>query len=184
MSENREELDPGRLESELSTLKPAFAGIDRDRLMFQAGAAAASQSNRRLFHAAQWRVAAVALGAIALGEAGWIATRPERVIERMVVRDAAAPQPRSEPVNPTELVRQPSRPVFESFAAASEPTTPSGYGAYARMRREVEVFGIDAIPDPGSLASASGGGTTAKPPASIPSAASLRAEINSILNLE
>ena len=151
--------------------------------MFQAGRTVARSSSGASLRLRVWPIAAVALGAIALGEAGWIGFKSDRVIERVVVRDAASAAP-AERAIPSALVREApaSRSIVEPTDDASGPV--SGYRAYARLRREVALFGIDALPEPGALAAAGGGGMTQSPSASPPSAASLRAEINSILNLE
>ena len=68
------------VESALGALKPSPSRIDRDRVMFLAGQAAARRRT-----AGQWAWVAVAagLGLVSLVEAGMLARRPE-VVERVV----------------------------------------------------------------------------------------------------
>lgn len=95
------------LESALKALAPARAVIDRDRLMFEAGAASARRSvsaARRL----AWPSIAAALGLIVAGEAAALVLRPgPRVVERVVV------------------VREPAAPAVEKSTPAPETSAPT-----------------------------------------------------------
>ena len=68
------------VESALGALKPSPSRIDRDRVMFLAGQAAA---RRRSIGYRTWVAVAASLGLVSLVEAGMLARRPE-VVERVV----------------------------------------------------------------------------------------------------
>lgn len=88
MSEPREDLTA--LERSLSGLAPR-GGLDRDRLMYEAGRRAGGRRDRR------WPLVAAALALTTIGQAVALSRRPaERVVERVVT--VPAPTPKPEPV--------------------------------------------------------------------------------------
>lgn len=99
------------LESALKALAPTPAVVDRDRLMFEAGAASARRSvsaARRL----AWPSIAAALGLIVAGESAALILRPgPRVVERVVV------------------VREPAVPAMEKSSPAPETSAPTSTDA-------------------------------------------------------
>jgi hypothetical protein len=158
------ELSP--IESALGSLVPARSRIDRDRVMFLAGQAAArpSTSGRRA-----WLSIAASLLLIALGEAALLARRPPpRVVERVVV----VHEPATAPVDPGA-----ERAVAQ--APASRPTESPrslGHTPYERLAGQVLRYGLDGLP-----ASPSAARTDSRPgPAS--SGQLLQEEIRRILD--
>ena len=139
-SEYEEGLTPAEREVAvaLGGLRPAPAGLDRDRLMFQAGRA----STRRTRHL--WRaVAAVLAACLCLS----IAFRPPPRETVRIVRVAAPPS--QAPAHPT--VRESSTPW---------PVRPD---SYIRMRSAVLERGLCALPE----AAAPGNGNDALWPAEL-----------------
>ncbi len=120
MSEPREDLTA--LERSLSGLAPR-GGLDRDRLMYEAGRRAGSRDSRR---GRLWPAVAAALALATLGQAVALSRRPtERVVERVVTVPAPAPDPvviltRREPAPPERPMKTPAVPS-RALTARSDP---------------------------------------------------------------
>jgi hypothetical protein len=140
---------PDPLAAALATLDPAPPAIDRDRLMFQAGAASRAPVIRL------WQLTAGFLAA--MGFTAGMFFRPPAVVERVVyVEKSAAPDPGqtappAEPPQPT-----PAQPE-SAPSAAPEPLAvlpraagPAGDAArWLRLRNEVLSVGLGVLPDHG-----------------------------------
>ena len=129
MSEERRELGP--IEEALASLRPAVGGLDRDRLMWEAG-----RASRRT--PLVWPLATAAVALVAVALAAWPRQAPEaRVVERIVYVTPA-------PSAPAQAVLL----VAPAVLAAEPPETwqPSGPG-YVALRNAVLARGIDALPE-------------------------------------
>ncbi len=149
-----DEKDLSELERALGGLQPARAGFDRDRLMFQAGRAAA-QGPRRLL----WPAAAAFMTAVAASLGLFLALRPaaEQVVQVVYIdREITVPQP-APPKSPEP---QPA-PEREGAASPSVLATLS----YWRLQEIVVRHGIDALPEP--AAPAATGPAPASPSTSV-----------------
>jgi hypothetical protein len=136
-----DEKDISELERALGGLRPARAGFDRDRLMFQAGQASAP---RRLL----WPAAAGLMTAVAVSLGLFMVLRPaaEPVIEVVYVKHpVVAPQPAPAPPKSPE-----PQPAPEREGA----TTPSvlATSSYWRLQEIAVRHGIDALPEPAAPA--------------------------------
>lgn len=143
MSERRER-EP--LESALAGLQPAPAALDRDRLMFAAGQAAAPRRSWL------WPTSAAALVCLSLGLGAALAMRPAPV---ETVRVVYLPAP--EPTNVTPPLPVPDRtplptPPPDADARVADTTTLSG-GDYLQLRRQVLRFGVESLPEAPPLTS-------------------------------
>lgn len=134
--------DPDPLASALADLQPAPPALNRDRLMFAAGAA----SQRPV--ARLWMLTAGFLAA--MGFAAGMYVRPATVvyIER--------PTPPVPPVRPAEPAPEPfaPRPEDRSYlplAADARKVQPADSDAarWLRLRHDVLAAGLGALPDPG-----------------------------------
>lgn len=111
------------IELALRALAPAPSRIDRDRLMFEAGARSLGAADRRRWF---WPGVAAGLAAIVAGESILLASRPTpRVVERLVVvREPLEPAaPVAERAIPSEGVnvgREAADPIEEFLAARWE----------------------------------------------------------------
>ncbi len=161
-------------EAALGSLAPARSGLDRDRLMFEAGQRSPRSATRGRF---AWPSLAASLAVVALGEAAALAYRPEpRVIERVVVLREPAPALSPSPVpSPVVILRQ-ATPAPPSAAPAefSQAETES-----ERLRRQVLQLGIDGLPEPPPFAFQSHAGAAGAKPE--PSGVLLRSEIAKLL---
>jgi len=131
---NEEQLTPAdaELARALSGLRPA-GGIDRDRMLFAAGAASARRTGR-----IGMGVAGVLAAALAVS----LAVRPEpRVIERVVTVPATGPAPTMAAPWPAET------PDWMPAAVEQK-------GAYLALRNQVLTKGLDALPAPAPAAGA------------------------------
>lgn len=147
------------LETALAALAPVRGRLDRDRLMYEAGRAAARPSPRK------WMAVAASLALVATGEGALLALRPEgRVVERVVVVREPAEPPKVRPVAVAVAV--------EMEAPAARPWE-VGPGGRDRLAWQVLRYGLDGLPT--SRASATSG------PA--PSMRALREEIGKVLEL-
>ena len=138
MSEERLSKDEAGFEATLAGLRPATAGLDRDRVMYLAGLAAGKCRQAGTIRRGAWRTAwlwpcttAAAL-LLALGAIGWMAAGP-RVVERVVFVESPAPPAAS-----------PSVAEIAPAGAAS----PWSDAPYLRLRELVLSAGVDAIPSP------------------------------------
>jgi hypothetical protein len=152
------------IEAALGALVPARSQIDRDRLMFRAGQAAArpSPSGRRA-----WIATAASLALVALGEAALLAHRPPpRVVERVIV--VREPAPVAPPDDRIVAEKPAPRPAAHPLSL--------GNTAYERLASQVIRYGLDGLP-----ASPSAGWTDPRPwPPS--SGLLLHEELRKILN--
>jgi hypothetical protein len=114
------------LEAALGGLKPARAAMNRDRLMFQAGRAAARRQSRL------WQAVSACLTIVLLAS---IAYRPApTAVETGVVTVASRPQP-AQAIEPAG--ERHDMPGLRYFESAND---------YVRMRAAVLRRGIDALP--------------------------------------
>jgi hypothetical protein len=130
MSE-RNEKSLSELERSLAELTPSAAGLDRDRLMYAAGKAAATP---RLRYA--WPAASGALTALAASLALVLIMRPApeiRIVHVPVQVVPAVPEPEDIDAPP---------------AAVPEPARPISPFSYWRLQESAVQHGLDAPPDP------------------------------------
>jgi hypothetical protein len=153
-----------RFEAELSALAPRAVRLDRDRLMFLAGRAAAGapadvHAPRRWI----WPVSFSAMSALAAGLLVLLILRPApQVVERIVrVPVEAAPQASSNPIEDekVDLVAEPSvdGPSPVETARRTDPargpaTAPAVGTAYLDLRDRVLAMGIESWQAPSSPA--------------------------------
>jgi hypothetical protein len=123
------------LEAAMRALRPAPAALDRDRLLFEAGATIGLAGARRSVRA--WRAAA-ALVALALG-ASW------------VWRGAAGPPP-GRPQERIVYVERPGSGTVDQAGDLSEDETDGGVGQYAAAPRSEPFAQSFARPGDGYLA--------------------------------
>jgi hypothetical protein len=132
-------------EAALGGLRPQPAAVDRDRVMFRAGQAAAARPRSR------WRIMAVCSGPLALAanlllaitlSVLLVAHRKQPIVERIVV----AP---TYPAAPSGLPGE--NPL--AFRQTPELTAGSDLGRYLKLRREILEHGVDALPEAVSGAS-------------------------------
>jgi hypothetical protein len=147
MSERSEH---GPLESALAGLQPVPAALDRDRLMFAAGQAAATPAPGRL-----WPAATAVLLCLSVALTVALVVRPEpRESVRTVYLPApsGSPDRASDPRPPEPAPSPPPAPLDRMLAD----TTPSaGGGDYLRLRSQVLRFGAESLPEPLPLSSGS-----------------------------
>jgi len=132
------ETDRTELETALTALKPAGVSLDRDRLMYQAGLAAA-QSHTRILKA--W--VALSTAALLCVSLGWLgsfqAERPERIAQ-----DAREPHIEKHAVplqdSPAEISHVAQDQNFDGNNGADSLN-------YLQLRRLVLSRGLDALPD-------------------------------------
>jgi len=153
MSDQRMSEELAAVESALSSLDPAPTGVERDRVMYLAGRAAAGGSFDPLPARAAWlwpsTTAASLLVAVAFA-AMWHARGEPVVVYRD--RPAAARQPTPPPAE--RRAEQP-RMATEAKQEVQEEVENASPGApwrtdYLRLRRLVTTRGIDALPESGS----------------------------------
>jgi hypothetical protein len=116
---SQEPLNPelAALEARLTALTPRPAGLDRDRLMFLAGRAAAAQTARRGWTSWLWPCATAASLALAV-VLGLRGARP-----------------------------QPVGPQAADVAAAAPDTSRPGPNSYMELRARLLARGVDALPE-------------------------------------
>ena len=143
-NELNSELAP--LASALRELAPAAGGLSRDRLLFEAGRAAAA-----IPHAWIWPVAAGGFAVLAVVFAGLMAASEPRTL---VVYQDRPVEVRVEVPVPVEAVADPHRdpsPSVPEIAAVAQ-TSPSTPVAEARrmveLRRDILRWGVEMLPTP------------------------------------
>ncbi|MHB1557553.1 MAG: RNA polymerase sigma factor, partial [Isosphaeraceae bacterium] len=179
-NEDRDRQEPGltELESALKALAPAPAVVDRDRLMFEAGAASARRSvsaARRL----AWPSIAAALGLIVVGQSAALVLRPgPKVVERLVVvREPAVPaaptvarvEPEPPPADAPTLANNPLEPVWGDSSRALWPSRWATV-ADARLTSELALaLALDPPVEPAGLPApiASDAPDLPRPPSSV-----------------
>jgi hypothetical protein len=170
----QEPLDPElrTIEEALGQLAPARSRLDRDRLMFQAGALSVRSAPR---HRWVWPSIAAALALLAMSETIVLAVRPGA---RVVLVQSPAPQ--EPPVSP--------RPVeLLSDAEPSRSTAPDlwlpGDSAGLWLKRQVLRFGLEGLPDPPPLLTQTRGSAPALSSDSNPDTPLRRYELDKVLDL-
>jgi hypothetical protein len=151
MSQVPSDPELGPIESALAKLQPACRPLDRDRIMFLAGALHAKEEFRRRW---VWPAIAATLGAIAISESVALAVRPG---SQMVAVQRPAPAPDGHPDLP-----EPVQILSQSAPSRSERDSlwPAGGGEALAIRRQVLRFGIEGLPDLPPLLSQSDGSVT------------------------
>jgi hypothetical protein len=151
MSQDPSDPELNAVESALGRLAPARSRLDRDRLMFQAGAISARSASRRGW---VWPSIAAMLAVVVVSETLALATRPD---PRVVVVQQPAPLAQ-ETVGETDPVR---------ILAQSRPSPSEGDELWAvgggealGLRRQVLRFGLEGLPDPPLLTQSGGSGPT------------------------
>lgn len=152
MSEHDEQ-DLSKLEHLLAGLRPSAAGLDRDRLMFQAGQTARSP-RRLLWPAATCLAAAVA---VCLGLVVLLRPEPAATVQVVYVDREIRVQVPSQPESPAPLP-PPEREGPASPAAAANL-------AYWQLHELAVRHGIEALPEP--VAPVAAGPTFVSPATSV-----------------
>jgi hypothetical protein len=186
MSQRSSDRELTDIESALRGLVPVASRLDRDELMFQAGAVSARSATRAVW---VWPSIAATLAVALISESLVMAVRPgPRVVERTVVvrelvpetstsptSDAVAPHPA--PADPSNDARSLETPSLASYWPATS--------EYQRIQELVLRLGLDALPERSSplvSRSESSANPVERP---IPSAGRLRRlELEKLLNLE
>jgi hypothetical protein len=148
MSQRSSEPDLTDIESALAGLVPVPSRLDRDKLMFKAGAASARSAPPRRW---VWPAVAATFAVALISESFVMAIRPgPRVIERVVVvREPAPASATSAPAYAVELLPAPaalandSRSSEASFLASSWEVN----AEYRRIEDLVLRLGPDALPE-------------------------------------
>ena len=161
MSEDASGSDLTDVESALRALVPASSRLDRDRLMFDAGASASARAPRRRW---PWPSAAAALALVVAGESLLLALRPApRVIERLVVIREPVPGVPSGPAA-TPVLWEPGGMPRDRFDDAwgdpTRPIVPSRWETVAEAHRLQDFalrFGLDGPAEPSGRRSVTGG---------------------------
>ncbi|MFI5460076.1 MAG: hypothetical protein ACHRXM_32050 [Isosphaerales bacterium] len=155
------------IESALEGLVPVSSRLDRDRLMFQAGALSARSPSRGRW---AWPSIAATLAIALVSESLVLAVRPAgRVVDRIVVVHEPAPAPPSPPTvstsstgpTPGATIPSPSPVNVLSQRSLPEdalwPLASAGVSDSQRLQDLVLRFGLDALPERAPLVSRSGG---------------------------
>jgi hypothetical protein len=185
------------IESALGALAPAPSRLDRDRLMYRAGALSRPGTTRRGW---AWPSIAALLALVVLGESLLLAARPRaRVVERIVVvREPAPPapsvslstDPARSPVGPEPTGADRSPPPVLLGQAAGPSTPPSDttrlpawepVSASRRLQDLVLRFGLDAWPAPPRDVAQSGGEGQVPVPSPVSAGALRRLELEKLL---
>ena len=170
----QEPLDPElrTIEDALGRLTPARSRLDRDRLMFEAGALSARSAPQ---HRWVWPSIAAVLALVAMSESMVLAVRPGT---RVVL--VQAPAPREQPVSP--------RPVeVLSVTEPSRSTAPDlwlpGDSSSLWLKRQVLRFGLEGLPEPPPLLTQARRSGPVPRTGSEPDAPLRRYEIDKVLDL-
>ena len=169
------------IESALGELVPVSSRLDRDKLMFQAGAMAGRGARRGW----AWPACTAALGLVLCGESFLLASRPApQVVERVVFVPApgsvaiaaSAGEPQAGagnvPYRDVEEPRAGESPLVASWPVASD---------YRRFQAMVMRFGLDAVQQQSSDAIRSGGGDLPAGTGQMPAGALRSIELQKIL---
>jgi hypothetical protein len=184
---SQESFDPELtdIESALGQLAPVPSRLDRDKLMFEAGAALARPARQRGW---VWPSIAATLAVVLASESLVLAVRPgPRVIERVVVVRESAPDGSTSPASDT-AVPQLAPAAAKSDTRSSEPKsleeTWLAASDYQRMQELVLRLGLDALPERSSPLVSRLDSTADSVETPIPSAGHLRRlELEKLLNL-
>jgi hypothetical protein len=149
------------IESALGELIPRSSRLDRDKLMFQAGAISKRASGRRW----AWPAITAALGVALAGESLFLGMRPApRVVERIVFVPAPSPATDSVAIagapvaDSLETVRPENAPAKASSSVPRFVTSPGDVSDYQRFQNLVIRFGLDALPERPSVVLRADGG--------------------------
>jgi hypothetical protein len=175
------------VESSLRGLTPNPSALDRDRLMFQAGAL--SRSGTRHPHWI-WPSAAAVLSLVVVGESILLASRPAtRVVERLVVvREPAASEPTISPPSHIDSTPQPIVLTNQNDGLSSErpenAVRPNWEMTtdHRRFQDLVMRFGLDAFPASLRAAAEAEESADSPEPASASAGALRRMELEKLLN--
>jgi hypothetical protein len=148
MSQESSDPELNDIESALGGLVPIPSRLDRDALMFQAGAASARSASRGRW---VWPSIAATLAVGLISESVVMTVRPgPRVIERIVVVREPVPETSTSPTSnlgtPAAARADSSREALSSetpFLASSWPVTPENQ----RIEDLVLRLGLDALPE-------------------------------------
>jgi hypothetical protein len=141
MSLNPSGPEPTSIEQGLRQLIPAPSHIDRDRLMFQAGAISGKAG---LHHRWVWPSIAAVLALVAVSESIALAVRPSREI----VVQVPAPAARGRLSEPESIEILSQAPPDRTWAP--DPWLPTGTDSLD-LKRQVLRFGLEGLPDPPPL---------------------------------
>jgi hypothetical protein len=172
------------IESALGDLVPRSSKLDRDKLMFQAGAMSKLGAQERRW---VWPAISAALCALLAGESLFLGARPApRVVERIVLVPAPATPAAviaRGPVSEAGASRGPEKNSRESVTAREPQSTASWAGGsdYQRFQELVIRFGLDAFPEPRAVASRTDGGDLSGGAGLMPAGALRSLELERIL---
>jgi hypothetical protein len=173
------------IESALGELVPVSSRLDRDKLMFQAGAMSSRGARRRGW---VWPAITAALGFVICGESFLVASRPApQVIERVVFVPAQSSVAIESSAGESQTVggntpRHGSE--GQAGAGAGESRVVAGWPVasdYQRFQAMVMRFGLDAVQEPYSVAVGSDGGEPATETGLAPAGALRSIELQKIL---
>lgn len=171
---SQEPLDPElrTIEEALGRLAPARSRLDRDRLMFQAGALSARSASQYRW---VWPSIAAVLAVLAMSESMVLAVRPGT---RVVLVQAPAPQEQPVSARPVELPSNAEPPR----SIESDLWLP-GDSAGLWLKRQVLKFGLEGLPDPPPLLTQARRSGPVPRTGSEPDAPLRRYEIDKVLDL-
>jgi len=167
---HREEMfgEMNDVESLLADFAPADTSVDRDRIMFEAGRAAALRETPRGPSTIGWRIACSGLAATVCALAAWLAVVHSQgpTVKRQVVY-VPVRQPETMPTKITASSESDGTDELEladgSIAWSDSPTFASPSGEYLRQRNLALARGIDALP----AVRVSIGASTPQPPPTV-----------------
>jgi hypothetical protein len=173
------------IESALGEFVPRSSRLDRDKLMFQAGAISRSTAKPRRW---VWPAVTAALTIALAAESLFLGTRPAPwVVERFVL--VPAPQPAPAAVEAAAAAQANVSPEPENtrpqLTAASDPFPFAWWGVesdYQRLQDLMIRFGLDALPERPAVASRSDGGNRSPSPGLRPAGALRSLELERIFN--
>jgi hypothetical protein len=160
------------IEEALGQLRPARSRLDRDLLMFQAGAFSARSAAKRRW---VWPSIAAALGFVALSESIVLSARPGASV---VVVQVPAPEEKSTSPVQVQILSQ-SAP---SQSPVPDPWSP-GDSQTLGLRRQVLRFGLEGLPAPRPLLTQLRGSAAALGSDDSPPGPLRRYELNKVLDL-
>jgi hypothetical protein len=125
-------------ESALRGLAPSQSRLDRDRLMFEAGARSVHATSRRRW---AWPAVAALLTGVIISESVALAVRPE---VRVVLQAPSSSVLEKPGIQPEPVVILSQSPEPRMAAALVMPPTDN---EAVRMRRQVLQFGLEGLPE-------------------------------------
>jgi hypothetical protein len=185
MSQESSDPELTDIESALGQLVPVSSRLDRDRLMFDAGAGTVRSARQRQW---VWPSIAATLAVALASESLVLAVRPgPRVIERVVVVRESAPASSASPASNPVVPRLAPAAALNDTRSSGRQTLEDAWPAasdYQRMQELVLRLGLDALPER-SLPLVSRLDITSDPVESaVPSAGHMRRrELERLLNL-